>query len=126
MKCLLFLLLIGLLPGIVYGDDLGYAGHNKEGQSVGEKLSELKGDKFFNVYEQGGWTIATSQDGVMYSFTPTNHPAHPAYVERRVIERDGAIYIDMSARCGASKAACDDLVRSFQELNKKIIQNMGG
>ncbi len=83
--------MIGLLSGIVYGEDLGYAGHNKEGRSVGEKLSELKDDKSFNVYEQGGWTIASSQDGVMYSFTPTNHPAHPAYVDRRVIERDGAI-----------------------------------
>ncbi len=49
MKYLLSLLMIGLLSGIVYGEDLGYAGHNKEGRSVGEKLSELKDDKSFNV-----------------------------------------------------------------------------
>ena len=126
MKYLLSLIAIGLLPCLVYGEDLGYTGHNKEGQSVGEKLNDLKGDKSFSVYEKNGWTIASSQAGVIYSFTPINHPAHPAYVERRVIERDGTIYIDMSARCGASKVACDDLVKSFQELNKKIIQSMGG
>lgn len=86
MKYLLSLIAIGLLPCLVYGEDLGYTGHNKEGQSVGEKLNGLKGDKSFSVYEKNGWTIASSQEGVIYSFTPINHPA---YVERRVIERDG-------------------------------------
>ncbi|MEP1446223.1 MAG: molecular chaperone DnaJ [Paraglaciecola sp.] len=108
-----------------HSDELGYDGYNSDGKTVEEKLNELKNDKSFNVYEQGSWIIASSQEGVMFSFTPSNHPAHPAYVERHVIERDGAIYIDMSARCGASKENCDELVRSFQELNKKIMQNMG-
>ena len=126
MKYLLSFLLFGLFSSFTYGDDLGYEGQNKEGVSVDEKLTELRSDKSFSVYEQDGWIIASTKEGVMYSFTPTKHPAHPAYVERRVIERDGAVYIDMSTRCGASKSACDDLVRSFQELNKKIMQSMGG
>jgi len=46
MKYLLSLIAIGLLPCLVYGEDLGYIGHNKEGQSVGEKLNDLKGDRF--------------------------------------------------------------------------------
>lgn len=109
-----------------FGENLGYSGFNKEGETVEETLARLIKDKSFSVYDHDGWTIASSNEGVMYSFTPSSHPAYPAYVKRDVIERNGAIYIDMSVRCGASKKVCDDLVRSFQELNKKIMQSMGG
>ena len=117
--------IFGLFSLVSSAEELGYSGYKKEGKSVEDTLNDLKNDESFEVYVQGGWTIASSKVGVMYSFTPSDHPAHPSYVERRVIERDGSIYINMSARCGASKDVCDDLVRSFQELNKKIIESMG-
>lgn len=108
-----------------YGEDLGYYGYHPGEKSVEEKLNELKNDNSFSVYEQEGWIIASAQNGVMFSFTPSHHPAHPAYVERRIVERDNTVGLEMSVRCGASKKSCDDLVRSFQELNKAIIPNPG-
>ena len=122
----IMIFIFGLFSLASSAEELGYSGYKTEGKSVEETLSDLKNDKSYEVYVQGGWTIASSKEGVMYSFTPSDHPAHPSFVERRVIERDGSIYIDMSARCGASKEVCDDLVRSFQELNKKIIESIGG
>ena len=56
----------------------------------------------------------------LYSFTPESHPAHPSYVKREVVEKDGSIYMETSARCGAEKAACDPLIRDFIGLNNKV------
>ncbi|MBB1400095.1 molecular chaperone DnaJ [Pseudoalteromonas sp. SG44-8] len=124
MKYIIATILLTLFTSYSYSDDLGYDGFNAEGKSVEQTLEDLKNDKSFSVQEQDGWVIASSNQGVMFSFTPKNHDAHPAYVERRVIEREGAIHIAMSVRCGASKEACDALVKSFQELNKKIMESM--
>lgn len=67
-----------------------------------------------------GWHVVVEESPTtVWSFTPAGHPAFPSVVRRMVVERDGAVYIDMSAICEADKAACDRLMREFQALNKK-------
>ena len=106
-------------------DGLGYQGYNKEGEAVGETLTRLKSDPSVQVRTDRGWTIVTSESGrIIWSFTPVDHPAHPSFVKREVIEKDGAIYIDTSARCGAEKSVCDKLVQDFIDLNNKIRESM--
>lgn len=106
-------------------DGLGYQGYSKEGEAVGETLTRLKSDPNVKVRTDRGWTIVTSESGrIIWSFTPVDHPAHPAYVKREVIEKDGTIYIDTSARCGAEKSVCDKLVQDFIDLNNKVRENM--
>ena len=108
-------------------EELGYQGQNKEGVTVSALLAQLKSDPNVQVRVERGWHIAeVKSERALYSFTPESHPAHPSYVKREVIEKDGAVYIETSARCGAEKSVCDQLVRDFIELNNKVKNSVGG
>lgn len=89
--------------------------------TVAAALEALKARQDVRISVQGGWTIANDpRDGSLWSFTPPDHPAHPAVVKRNPVQKDGAMFIQMRALCQAEKAACDKLIAEFQELNNKI------
>src|SRR5690349_22725517 len=91
--------------------------------SVAAALAALRARSDVIINEQGGWTIVNdSPNKTIWSFTPPGHPAHPAAVKRVDVERDSAVYIDMSALCGAEKRACDQLVEDFKALNQQMTQ----
>lgn len=70
--------------------------------------------------------MATDENGnhVLWSFTPEGHAAHPAAVKRTVLEKDGAVFIDMKVLCFGTQAACDKLVEEFKQLNERIKESM--
>ncbi|WP_181242735.1 molecular chaperone DnaJ [Caulobacter vibrioides] len=90
--------------------------------SVAAALADLAGRPDVQTSVQGDWTIiAQPQPRTLWSFPGAKHPAYPAAVRREVVTGpDGKVYVQMQVLCEASKPACDDLVRSFQALNKKI------
>jgi hypothetical protein len=61
---------------------------------------------------------------VLWSITTQDNPAHPTAVKRAVVKRDGAVYIDMRVKCGASKSTCDAIVQQFQALNAQLSEEM--
>lgn len=63
---------------------------------------------------------------VLWSFTPETHPAHPTAIKRKIVEKEGTIYIQMTALCEAKKAACDKLIGQFENLNEKISSDSQG
>jgi hypothetical protein len=76
---------------------------------------------------ENGWTIAEDAAAFTYwSFPPPGNPAYPAAVKRQVIDQDGSVSIQMSVHCEASKQACDDLVRSFEQLNAQMSASLRG
>lgn len=103
------------------------AGHSTIGyQSVSEALTALQQKPGAQMRQQGGWTIISDVEGsnsVLWSFAPESDPAYPAVAKRTVLEKDGAIYINLNVQCGASKSACDKFTRDFQALNEQIKQN---
>lgn len=129
-KILVTLIAIGLLgcnANTPVKENLGYQGQNPEGESVEEVLLRLESDPNVDVRNERGWKVAAIESGrILYSFTPENHPAHPSYVKREVVEKNGTIYIETNARCGAKKSICDQLVRDFIELNNKVKNIMQG
>ena len=95
--------------------------------TVSAALEALRARSDVNISVQGGWTIVDDKSArALWSFTPPNHPAHPAVVRRTVISRDGAIGIDMTALCQASKAACDKLMEDFKGLNARMSPSVSG
>ena len=67
---------------------------------------------------ENGWTIATDEAAyTIWSFAPPSYPAYPAVVKRQVIPKGTGSSIVMSVECEAAKAACDDLVRTFSQMN---------
>ncbi len=131
MKKLLFLVvsiaLAGCNASAPVKEDLGYQGKSSKGVTVGELLSQLRSNPDVQVRVDRGWQIAeVKSERALYSFTPETHPAHPSYVKREVVEKDGAIYIETSAQCSAEKSVCDQLIRDFIELNNKVKSSVSG
>jgi hypothetical protein len=59
-----------------------------EYSSVAEALADLTSRDDMIVEVSQGWTTVTEADGLtIWSFTPSNHPAHPA-VAKRVLFQD--------------------------------------
>ncbi len=86
-------------------------------------LEALHKDPNAQFSDRGGWTIVSTKEGpnvVMWSFTPTSHPAYPAAVKRTMVQKDGAWYLEMKVLCGGTKSACDKLVEDFNQLNDKM------
>ena len=77
--------------------------------------------------EQGGWTVAEDgAENAFWSFPPPGNPAYPAAVKRYFVKDGGGVSLEMAVQCEASKEACDDLVRTFQDLNAKMAAGMRG
>ncbi|HEY5972732.1 MAG TPA: DUF4019 domain-containing protein [Pseudoxanthomonas sp.] len=71
---------------------------------------------------QDGWLVVEDpSENAIWSFAPAGHPAYPAAVKRFTYEKDGSVMLGMSALCQAGKADCDNLIRQFQEMNRKVI-----
>lgn len=90
-----------------------------------EALAGLRQKPGVRIYERHGWTVAEDKpDNAVWSFTPSGHPAHPAVVKRYAYEEKGAVYVRMGVICGASKEACDALVREFNALTERAAKEM--
>lgn len=89
--------------------------------SVNAALAALHSKSGVVFTTQDGWTIADDAEAqTIWSFPPPGHPAYPSVVKRQLVVQDGATNLIMSVHCDATKKACDDLVRSFEQLNAAI------
>jgi hypothetical protein len=94
--------------------------------TVKAALSALLAKPGVRIEEQQGWIIVTdtqSANPVLWSFTPPGNPAHPSVVKRSLVtQKDGSTNIEMKVLCEADKSSCDALVRQFQVLNDRVIE----
>lgn len=93
--------------------------------TVAKALEALKARSDVNVSVQGGWTIVDETPAnALWSFTPADHPAHPAVVKRAVVTHDGVVSVNMTALCQAGKTACDKLIEEFKTMTAQMSQSM--
>lgn len=98
------------------GSSIGYP-------TVDAALADLHKRPGVTFSERNGWTVASDPaTNTFWSFPPRGHPAYPAAVKRQLIQQGEAVSLQMSVLCGGPKAACDDLVRAFQQLNAQMSQ----
>ena len=96
-----------------------------EYRSVAAALEALRTKSGVRVAMQGGWTIIDEKATMsVWSFTPPEHPAHPAAVRRTVVQEGNDVFIHMNVLCEAEKRACDKLVAEFQELNDRMRETL--
>jgi hypothetical protein len=92
--------------------------------TVQAALTALRSKSGVRIQQKEGWTTVSDKESdnvfVLWSFTPSGHPAHPSAVKRTIYDKDGEVFIEMNVLCQAAKAPCDDLVRQFQALNQSI------
>jgi len=93
--------------------------------TVAAALDDLRNRPGVAISVQNGWTVASDPGtSSIWSFPPQGHAAYPAAVKRQVVKEGNAVTIQMKILCQASKAACDDLVRAFQQLNARASQEL--
>ncbi len=86
--------------------------------SVEAALKALRARPGIVFTTERGWLIATDEaDYTIWSFAPPEYPAYPAMVKRHVAPQGSGSSVVMSVHCEAAKAACDDLVRTFAQMN---------
>ena len=104
-------------PAATADEGIGYP-------TVSAALEALLARNDVTVSDHDGWTIVEiPASDEIWSFTPDNHPAHPAAVRRNVVSSDGEISIEMRVHCEANKVECDRLVAEFKALNEQIIES---
>jgi hypothetical protein len=87
-------------------------------ETVAEALKALRSQRGVVFTTENGWLIATDEAAyTIWSFAPQGYPAYPAAVKRQVVPHGNASIIQMNVLCEATKEACDDLVRTFAEMN---------
>lgn len=96
-------------------------------KSVAEALAALRARKDLDVSVYKGWTIfgeKSETDMTIWSVSPEGYPAYPAVVKRHIFEKDGAWYVTMGVLCQAAKAPCDQLVRDYEELDRRLKEQL--
>jgi hypothetical protein len=107
----------GPIPEVASAD-IGY-------RTPQEALTTLRTKPGVKIREERGWTVATdASEYAVWSFTPEGHPAHPAVIKRYSYEEGGRVMMQMKVICGAAKESCDQLVRDFNELNRRAAESM--
>jgi hypothetical protein len=82
-----------------------------------EKLKEDFRDKSYVA-------VSDKARNTVWTFTVPGHPAHPSVVCRRPVQEGADMRLLMNVQCGAPEAECEKLVKAFQELNQRMIQEM--
>ena len=84
-------------------------------------LAALRAKPGVSIREENDWIVVQDPgENAFWSIAGPKNPAHPSAVKRSFKERDGAMYLEMKVKCGAPKETCDELVRSFLDLNERM------
>ena len=96
-------------------------------ESVAAALDALSLDPGIDIREEAGWTTADVREGddiVLWTFTSSIHAAHPSAIKRIMYRQGESRVLEMKVLCEAEQAACDELVKEFQDLNDRLRRRM--
>ncbi|MCC7346181.1 MAG: hypothetical protein IT538_02180 [Variibacter sp.] len=68
--------------------------------------------------------VTYSGQGVSFAFTRPAHPAHPAWISRRITEKDGQMFIEQIGYFAGPEAPFAELFRQYQALNQRMMEEM--
>jgi len=90
--------------------------------TVPDLIEKVKGSENAQLLSGASQYVAYSEpkEQIVWTFTAGTHPAQPAAVCRKILEKDGSFYVHMEVHCGATKPACDRLVEEFKNLNEQM------
>lgn len=89
--------------------------------TVAEAIAGLRAKPGVKFMKEDGWDVAVEDAArIIWSFPPSGHAAYPSAVKRQIVEENGVASIHMGVHCEAEKGSCDDLVRTFTQLNERL------
>jgi hypothetical protein len=95
-----------------------------EHPSAETALAALRAKIGVTFSDNNGWLIAFDTDKPTWSFSPPDHPAHPAVAHRFVVEENGQLFVETEILCKAPKPACDQLLDDYQKLDQLMVEQM--
>ncbi len=90
-------------------------------QEVNEKNATLRqevNEHKFTLFNKPG-------DKEIFAFTQSGHPAHPAWVTRRLFEANGAWNVEQIGYFAGDEAAFAKLFADFKALNERMRESIG-
>jgi hypothetical protein len=98
--------------------DIGYS-------TPGAALAALRSKPGVVITERPGWTVLEDKsENALWTIAEPGNPAYPAAVKRYISSEGGNTQIRMKVLCGASKEACDNMVRQFEQLNSNVVKEV--
>lgn len=62
--------------------------------------------------------------GAFYAFTQPGHPAHPAWITRKLVEKGGGLSMDQIGYFAGDEASFAKLYQQYQVLTQKAIEQL--
>lgn len=85
-------------------------------QSFGYSTEILKDQKLIAFSDERSRTF--------YVFTTKDHPAHPAWITRQMVEEDGQVRVKQIGYFAGNEEAFAALFREFQGRNKQLMEDV--
>lgn len=124
-----FLLMLGMavVAFSAYADPLPESANDIGYPNVAAARQALLARSDAQSHTESGWLIVEiPSEMTMWSFAPASDPSYPSAIKRRVVQGKDGVSIQMNVLCEASKQACDELARKFQQLTDQMKQNLSG
>ena len=68
--------------------------------------------------------VTYSGGSMSFAFTRPAHAAHPAWIVRRIVEREGKMFVDQIGYFAGAEEPFAQLFRQYQALNKRMIEEL--
>jgi hypothetical protein len=85
-------------------------------QAFGYSTEILKDQKLIAFSDERSRTF--------YVFTTKDHPAHPAWITRQMVEEDGQVRVKQIGYFAGNEEAFSRLFREFQGRNKQLMEDV--
>jgi hypothetical protein len=95
----------------------------EEPQALLDRLTKSEGLKE-DFRDKSYVAISDKAKGTVWTFTVPGHPAHPSVVCRRPVQEGAEMRLQTQVQCNAIETECQKLVKAFQELNQRMLQEL--
>ena len=96
----------------------------EEWQSYFAEVSQKHGARKQESPREPLVIFANAEGRTLYAFTKDGHPAHPAIINRQVVQQGDGIYVDQVGYFAGDEAAFAKLSRAFEQLNAQMREYM--
>ena len=122
INCVLAAILAAPIPVFAQASPIPERPSNIGYRTVAEAKAALQSRSDVAISVENNWTVVLDEKSrTIWSFAPPGEASYPAVVKRQVVPRGAGSEIETSILCESTKAACDDLVRTFVALTEKAV-----
>jgi hypothetical protein len=83
-------------------------------------------DRTMEIYSDDHTVVFTNRETMtFYIFTSKNHPAHPAWITRQLVEENGQVNVRQIGYFAGPEKPFDQFFQEYLQRNKKLSEDVG-